>query len=544
MSGTSSRRTGSRWPRPASRRCPRTRHHPVEGERGGEDHHHLDETAVPAQHADRQAEPADADPPDHHHGQGPGRFEGLVTSSESTDVKVRFSRRSTGPLEQRHHHAIQDHAQQDQYQQPQPLPGLQEENAAAHPGRHLLAEPLGDRERALDLGDALHHLAGLHGLVQLVQPFHRVAVESPQTVFTRRQDHAPTPRYEQGPGCGIGLLAQGVELDVGGSVQDLLQVQRQLPATNPAQGCRQSAQVEAGGGTVQVRLAVALEGLEEGPHRGPRARELGRNAEILSCFLRRALLSPHGGDGDCSKSQNQDETAHRQHLLSHVGGCYRIRGFTARTEPWVRECVCPGSSCRSSWSSGAARSVTDPGDRGPCPDTVAAPGPGAVPAAAPAAAAAAEPDAAAGSPQRAWRSQAPPKEKGPAFDRRATGGWPGTAPVGPGRPTSPIRHFMASRGTRITTSTEHENSRTGGRAVHGIVPIAFEFRWAQYRVGLPREWPPGDVRDSHQAGRRDARRWLNAHENEDHLTPPQGASRNGGATSAERDGRPVHRRTK
>jgi hypothetical protein len=67
-----------------------------------------------------------------------------------------------------------------------------------------------------------------------------------------------------------------------------------------------------------------------------------------------------------------------------------------------------------------------------------------------------------------------------------------------------------------------EESRDGGRAVHGIVPIAFEFRWAQYRVGLPREWPPGEERDSHQAGRRDARRWPNPTERNEHHTPPQG----------------------
>jgi hypothetical protein len=71
-------------------------------------------------------------------------------------------------------------------------------------------------------------------------------------------------------------------------------------------------------------------------------------------------------------------------------------------------------------------------------------------------------------------------------------------------------------------STDHETSRTGGRAVHGIVPPAFEFRWAQYRVGLPREWRDGEVRHSHQTGRRDARRWPRSIEDDKSLTPSQG----------------------
>jgi hypothetical protein len=80
----------------------------------------------------------------------------------------------------------------------------------------------------------------------------------------------------------------------------------------------------------------------------------------------------------------------------------------------------------------------------------------------------------------------------------------------------------APLGTRITRAVEHATSRTGGRAVHGIVPMPFECRWAQYRVGLPREWPLGEVRDSHQAGRRDARRWPRPPEKDERLTPPQG----------------------
>jgi hypothetical protein len=65
-----------------------------------------------------------------------------------------------------------------------------------------------------------------------------------------------------------------------------------------------------------------------------------------------------------------------------------------------------------------------------------------------------------GSPQRAWRSQAPLKTKRHTGDRNATGETTGTAPGGP---TSPIRHFMAPRGARITYLAEHVTSRTGGR---------------------------------------------------------------------------------
>jgi hypothetical protein len=55
------------------------------------------------------------------------------------------------------------------------------------------------------------------------------------------------------------------------------------------------------------------------------------------------------------------------------------------------------------------------------------------------------------------------------------------------RPPYPMRQPSPSRDRPCFI--EHANSRSGGRAVHGIVPTAFEFRWAQCRVGLPREWP-------------------------------------------------------
>jgi hypothetical protein len=99
----------------------------------------------------------------------------------------------------------------------------------------------------------------------------------------------------------------------------------------------------------------------------------------------------------------------------------------------------------------------------------------------------------------------------------------GSAARGPrGAPRRRFAPSRAPRSPRITDPAEHVKSRTGGRAVHGIVPTAFEFRWAQYRVGLPREWRPGKARHSHQAGRRDARRWPKPHEDDERLTPPQG----------------------
>jgi hypothetical protein len=86
----------------------------------------------------------------------------------------------------------------------------------------------------------------------------------------------------------------------------------------------------------------------------------------------------------------------------------------------------------------------------------------------------------------------------------------------------PLRTPRTHRGPRIECSSEHVSSRTGGRAVHGIVPPAFEFRSAQCRVGLPREWRHGEARRIHQEGRRDARRWPKPSEDDIRLTPPQG----------------------
>jgi hypothetical protein len=99
--------------------------------------------------------------------------------------------------------------------------------------------------------------------------------------------------------------------------------------------------------------------------------------------------------------------------------------------------------------------------------------------------------------------------------------------VGLGRPSSPIRRFRAPRGPRIPCPAEHETSRNGGRAVHGIVPSAFEFRWAQCRVGHSREWPSGTARHSHQEGRRDAWRWPRLTEGDERLSPPQGGEPEG-----------------
>jgi hypothetical protein len=211
----------------------------------------------------------------------------------------------------------------------------------------------------------------------------------------------------------------------------------------------------------------------------------------------------------------------------------------------LRGCRCRYSCprrCRSSWSSGAARSVTDPGDRGPCPDTVAAPGPGAVPAPASVAAAAAEPDAAAGSPQRAWRSQAPPKEKGPAFDRRATGGCQAPLPWAPGAPrrlfatswlpvvreSRPLRstRIRAPAGVQYTVLCRLRSSFDGHNTVWGSPGNGLP----EKRVTATRQAveTPGGGRD--HPSRTNASRHRRA------------ASRSPGATSAERDGRPVNRR--
>jgi hypothetical protein len=50
----------------------------------------------------------------------------------------------------------------------------------------------------------------------------------------------------------------------------------------------------------------------------------------------------------------------------------------------------------------------------------------------------------------------------------------------------------------------------------------FEHAWAHSQGGHPREWRDGEVRHSHQEGRRDARRWPTSTEDDNRLTPPQG----------------------
>jgi hypothetical protein len=125
----------------------------------------------------------------------------------------------------------------------------------------------------------------------------------------------------------------------------------------------------------------------------------------------------------------------------------------------------------------------------------------AVPDPVPAAAAVADP--AAGSPKRAWRSQAPLKRSRDASGRGATGGR--LAPL-PWAPTRPHR-FAPSRtprGTRITGPAEHENSRTGGRAVHGLCRCQRPSWYGHNSVGAP----PGMAyrRSASQPPRRPSRR--------------------------------------
>jgi hypothetical protein len=87
----------------------------------------------------------------------------------------------------------------------------------------------------------------------------------------------------------------------------------------------------------------------------------------------------------------------------------------------------------------------------------------------------------------ATRVAEPGAAEGGSRDRRPHGDQrpPGTEPW----TSAAARHRCAScraeQSTRFQDSAEHMKSRHGGRAVHGIVPPAFEFRWAQYRVGSP-----------------------------------------------------------
>jgi hypothetical protein len=69
-----------------------------------------------------------------------------------------------------------------------------------------------------------------------------------------------------------------------------------------------------------------------------------------------------------------------------------------------------------------------------------------------------------GSPKRAWRSQAPLKRSRDASGREATGGRQAPLPWAPERPSHRCAPSRTPKGPRIPCHSEHETSRTGGRA--------------------------------------------------------------------------------
>jgi hypothetical protein len=124
--------------------------------------------------------------------------------------------------------------------------------------------------------------------------------------------------------------------------------------------------------------------------------------------------------------------------------------------------------------------------------------------------------------QRAWRSQAPLKELRPASGRSATGGR--LAPRhGPRRPPVTVSPLLVHRGPRESRASL--STRRGAPA--GVPSLRmcrrrFEDAWAHSQGGHPREARHGEACISHQAGRRDARRWPKAFEHENRHLPPQG----------------------
>jgi hypothetical protein len=127
-----------------------------------------------------------------------------------------------------------------------------------------------------------------------------------------------------------------------------------------------------------------------------------------------------------------------------------------------------------------------------------------------------------GPQQRAWRSQAPLKELRPASGRSATGGR--LAPRhGPRRPPVTVSPLLVHRGPRESRASL--STRRGAPA--GVPSLRmcrrrFEDAWAHSQGGHPREARHGEACISHQAGRRDARRWPKAFEHENRHLPPQG----------------------
>jgi hypothetical protein len=157
--------------------------------------------------------------------------------------------------------------------------------------------------------------------------------------------------------------------------------------------------------------------------------------------------------------------------------------------------------------------------------------------------AAAVPAAVAGSPQRAWRSQSSLKKRRHSGDRNATGEMTGSASWAPSTKRHRCTSCRALRGPRITCPTEHVNSRTGHvsrQGAEGRVPGIRRSPSGGRSTNSLSAVPGSRTRDTENprealGGGRSRPRTTNApnHRRE--------ASRNG-ATSAEREGRPVLRR--
>jgi hypothetical protein len=165
----------------------------------------------------------------------------------------------------------------------------------------------------------------------------------------------------------------------------------------------------------------------------------------------------------------------------------------------------------------------------------------------------------------AWRSQSSLKKKRHANDRNATGETTGTAPVGPATRLTSLRPFSCTAGPenrvlfgareaayrraqqpRLTSGTQGTGCRaSAGRSPGEGEPVLFQRCPATARAQRRTRWkraPEKCVTATKQAvetpgGGRIRPSTTNTTRHR------RAASRSGGATSAERDGRPVERRT-
>jgi hypothetical protein len=155
----------------------------------------------------------------------------------------------------------------------------------------------------------------------------------------------------------------------------------------------------------------------------------------------------------------------------------------------------------------------------------------------------------AGSPERSWRSQSSLKMGRHADDRSATGEMTGFAPVGTEVRLTPLRPVSC-------TQRPESHALRGARDVAHRRDVPLHWTMCRQRSplfdGHNAEWwqSPGNgvpeeaALTATQAGRRDARRWPEPQPRTTNASRHRrAASRSGGATSAERDGRPVERST-